>query len=71
MCFYIKKGKGVAEMKKEYLAPALETIKFDIADIITHSNATSGEGSTGEDGGVNLPHGQSVYMTKRGEIIYN
>ncbi len=28
-------------MKKEYVAPALDLIKFDINDIISHSNATS------------------------------
>lgn len=29
-------------MKKQYVAPELDLIKFDISDIISHSNATSG-----------------------------
>lgn len=29
-------------MKKQYVAPELDFIKFDITDIISHSNATSG-----------------------------
>ncbi len=32
-------------MKKIYVAPEFETIKFDLADIITNSNATSGNNS--------------------------
>ncbi|MBE6692468.1 MAG: hypothetical protein E7586_03950 [Ruminococcaceae bacterium] len=35
-------------MKKEYVAPALDIIEFDLADIITHSNA--GEGEDNSDG---------------------
>ena len=56
-------------MKKEYVTPALETIKFDITDIITHSNATSG-GS-----GANKPRPKNgtvaVTMTQDDEMIIN
>ncbi|MBR6783254.1 MAG: hypothetical protein IKM32_01030 [Clostridia bacterium] len=33
-------------MKKQYVAPEIEKIEFEIQDIITHSLAT-GEGDTG------------------------
>ena len=34
-------------MKKEYVTPALDIIEFDLADIITHSNAGEGDSSDG------------------------
>ena len=40
-------------MKKTYIAPALDIIEFDIADIITQSNAGSGvvdDDSSGDSG---------------------
>ena len=54
-------------MKKEYVAPVLETVKFDISDIITHSNAI-------DDGtGVNKPRprGSVATFTRSGEFIRN
>ena len=69
MCFYIIEGKGVAEMKKEYIAPTLEMIQFDISDIITHSNAIN----DGE--GVNKPRPRGersvVTINPYGEFIVN
>lgn len=38
--------KKVYLMKKQYVAPEIEKIEFEIQDIITHSLAT-GEGDTG------------------------
>ena len=56
-------------MKKEYVTPALETIKFDITDIITHSNATSG----GSDANKPRPKNGTVAvtMTQDDEMIVN
>ncbi len=56
-------------MKKEYIAPALEMIQFDIADIITHSNAIN----DGE--GINKPRPRNersvVTINPYGEFIVN
>ena len=56
-------------MKKEYIAPALEMIQFDIADIITHSNAIGG----GEDVNKPRPRGERSIVTinPNGEFIVN
>lgn len=58
-------------MKKEYVTPALETIKFDIFDVITLSNAMGG------GTGTNKPRPRSengtvaVTMTQDEEMIVN
>ena len=55
-------------MKKEYVTPALETIKFDISDVITLSNAMGG------GTGTNKPrprNGAQITMTQDDEMIVN
>ena len=59
-------------MKKIYVAPDIQTIKFDLADIITNSNATSGNNSgaivgPGTPGGPGGPGGIPP-MSKNGEM---
>lgn len=57
-------------MKKEYVTPALETIKFDITDVITSSNGT------GSGTGTNLPrprsgNGNVPTLTESEDMIVN
>lgn len=60
-------------MKKEYVTPALETIKFDITDIITLSNATSGGPGYNKPTPGRVPgaNSASVTMTQDKEMIVN
>lgn len=49
-------------MKKQYVAPEIEIIKFEVNDIITHSLATSnGEGGAGFDWDISYS-GDDIYI---------
>ncbi len=54
-------------MKKTYIAPALDIIEFDMADIITHSNAGEGSG----DGVINPPKPRVATFSTNGIFTPN
>lgn len=57
-------------MKKQYVAPEIEIIKFDVTDIITHSLAT---GNGDNNSGGKYPFGSkssTTYYGYDGNTIY-